>query len=95
MPRGIIYAALILVSLTLIPLALIARARVSDARMPRIQVIPDMDSQPKFKAQQRNPIFADGHTQIHETTWFCHAPSPCYCQQVTPRVQGISVPAQT
>ena len=44
----------------LVPFALIARARVTTSARPRIQLIPDMDKQPKFKTQTANPLFADG-----------------------------------
>jgi cytochrome c5 len=33
---------------------------VTRSETPRIQIVPDMDDQPKFKAQQANPFFADG-----------------------------------
>jgi mono/diheme cytochrome c family protein len=60
MPRSIIYVALILTALSLIPLAFIARARVTTSTQPRIQIVPDMDNQPRFKSQQVNPLFPDG-----------------------------------
>jgi len=60
MPRIIVHVAVVLFVLGLIPLAIIARDRVSPSPRPRIQIIPDMDSQPKFKAQKANPLFADG-----------------------------------
>jgi mono/diheme cytochrome c family protein len=60
MPRPLVYAFLILVALSLVPMAFLAKARFADSRTPRIQVVPDMDDQPKFKAQQANPLFADG-----------------------------------
>ena len=49
----------ILVVLSWVPLALIMRARVTTSPHPRIHIIPDMDNQPKFKTQARNPMFAD------------------------------------
>jgi mono/diheme cytochrome c family protein len=58
-PRWIWYTALVLVTLSWIPLVLIARARVTTTSEPRIHIIQDMDNQPKFKAQQTNPMFAD------------------------------------
>jgi len=60
MPRPIIYVLLVLTALTLLPLAFIAKSRVTDSRRPRIQVVPDMDSQPKYKTQAAGPLFADG-----------------------------------
>ncbi len=58
-PRWLLYAVAILVVLSWVPLALIMRARVTSSPQPRIHIIPDMDNQPKFKAQSRNPMFAD------------------------------------
>ena len=49
----------ILVVASFIPIALIMRARVTTSEQPRIHIIPDMDNQPKYKAQSRNPLFAD------------------------------------
>lgn len=60
MPRWFAPAAVILVLLTLVPLAFIARARTTTSEQPRIHLVPDMDNQPKFKAQAANPMFADG-----------------------------------
>lgn len=60
MPRWLIWTAAVLVVLSWIPLALIARARVVTSPRPRLHVIPDMDNQERFKAQQPNAMFADG-----------------------------------
>jgi mono/diheme cytochrome c family protein len=60
MPRPVIHVLLVLIALSWIPLALIAKSRATDSTSPRIQVIPDMDNQPKFKTQTANPLFADG-----------------------------------
>jgi mono/diheme cytochrome c family protein len=58
--RGLVTLAIAaLVALSFVPLALIARARVSNSQLPRLHLVPDMDSQPKFKAQAANPMFAD------------------------------------
>ena len=59
LPRWLLFAVVILVVLSWVPLALIMRARVTSSPDPRIHVIPDMDNQPKFKPQERNPMFAD------------------------------------
>lgn len=59
-PRWILLATLIAVSVSWIPLALIARDRTSTSTSPRMSLIPDMDSQQKFKAQSKNTLFADG-----------------------------------
>jgi mono/diheme cytochrome c family protein len=60
LPRGVIYALLILGSAATVPFALAVLARVSTSERPRIHIIPDMDSQEKFKAQRKNTFFADG-----------------------------------
>jgi len=59
LPRWLLYSVAILVVLSWVPLALIMRARVTTSPHPRIHIIPDMDNQPKFKTQARNPMFAD------------------------------------
>lgn len=59
LPRGFIYALLVLGSAATVPFALAALARVSTSETTRIHVIPDMDSQEKFKAQRKNPFFED------------------------------------
>jgi mono/diheme cytochrome c family protein len=46
--------------LSFLPIALIARERATRVDRPRMQIVPDMDQQPKFKAQSGNAIFADG-----------------------------------
>jgi len=60
MPRPIIYGALILMILAMIPPAIIARSRAVPNERRRIHFIQDMDNQGKFRAQQVNPMFADG-----------------------------------
>jgi len=60
MPRWLIWTGAVAVVLSWIPLALIARARVVTSPRPRIHIIPDMDNQQRFKAQQANTMFADG-----------------------------------
>ena len=59
LPRWLVFTLLILVVLSWVPLALIMRARVTTSPQPRIHLVPDMDNQPKFKPQSRNPLFAD------------------------------------
>ncbi|HUU82643.1 MAG TPA: cytochrome c [Phycisphaerae bacterium] len=60
MPRWIRYAIIILAALALIPPVLIARARAVKSDRPRLHLVPDMDNQPRYKAQQSSPLFADG-----------------------------------
>jgi mono/diheme cytochrome c family protein len=50
----------VLVVLSLLPLAYIGVLRVTPSKEPRVSIVPDMDSQQKFKAQSYNPMFADG-----------------------------------
>lgn len=59
LPRWLLYTVAILVVLSWVPLALIMRARVTTSPQPRIHIVPDMDNQPKYKAQSRNMMFAD------------------------------------
>ena len=59
MPRWLTSIVVILVALSWIPLALALRAREVKKTEPRIHIIPDMDNQPKVKAQSRFMLFAD------------------------------------
>ncbi len=58
-PRWLRPTAITVVLLMLTSLAWIAVARNNKTTEPRIHPIQDMDNQPRFKAQQANPIFAD------------------------------------
>jgi len=60
LPGWVWPALAILTVLSFLPITLIARERSTRVDRPRIQIIPDMDQQPKFKAQAANAIFADG-----------------------------------
>lgn len=60
LPRGVVYALLILGSAATVPFAMAVLSRVSTNDRPRVHIIPDMDFQEKFKAQRENPFFADG-----------------------------------
>lgn len=60
MRRFIWMTAALLLTTSLLPLACIARARLVGSPLPRVHVVPDMDNQGRFKAQQGNPLFADG-----------------------------------
>lgn len=59
LPSWILFAVVALVVVSWVPLALIMRARVTTSPNPRIHVVPDMDNQPRYEAQSRNPLFAD------------------------------------
>ena len=70
-----------LVVLALLPFALIAKARVTRSPHTQWHVFLDMDFQPKYGAQQANPLFVDGRAmrppvpgtiargELHENTW--------------------------
>ncbi len=59
MPRTLSVAIVVLAVLALVPPALIALTRSTTTDRPRIHLIPDMDSQPKFKTQAANGMFED------------------------------------
>ncbi|MCC6681930.1 MAG: cytochrome c [Phycisphaeraceae bacterium] len=61
-PFWMVAAAVVFVTASWIPLALIARARVTRSADLPVHIFLDMDKQPKFKAQQPSPIFADGRS---------------------------------
>lgn len=60
MPRPLIYILAVLGALTLVPLSYLALMRSTDSPKPRIQVVFDMDSQPRFGAQTVSAFFTDG-----------------------------------
>lgn len=60
LPKGLIYGLLILATASLVPFSLAALARESTTTTPRFNIVPDMDFQPKYKAQRPNSFFADG-----------------------------------
>jgi len=60
MPRWLVLVLLVVVVLTWIPMALMVRARSVKTTNSRIHLVPDMDTQPKFRAQNANDLFADG-----------------------------------
>lgn len=60
MPKGLVYALVVVTAAAVVPLALAVKARHSKTEKPRVHLIQDMDSQPKYKAQRENTIFADG-----------------------------------
>lgn len=59
MPKIVTPIVVLLGVLALVPVALIARARGAKSDLPRIHPIRDMGKQPKFMAQEVNPLFAD------------------------------------
>lgn len=60
LPRGLIYGLAVLAAASVIPFALIARSREIRSDVPRLDLVRDMDFQPKVKAQRAFPLFADG-----------------------------------
>jgi len=60
MPKWLIFILLIALVTALIPPALIAQKRTTLKKKPRIHYVLDMDNQSRYRAQQANPIFADG-----------------------------------
>jgi mono/diheme cytochrome c family protein len=59
MPTGLVYSLIIVAVASVVPFALAAKARYTKSSSPRIHLIQDMDSQPKYKAQRENSFFAD------------------------------------
>jgi mono/diheme cytochrome c family protein len=59
-PPALVYGLIIGAAAAAVPVALAVKARYSTSEEPRIHLIGDMDWQPKYKAQQPNPIFDDG-----------------------------------
>jgi len=59
-PRWLVTALVVLAALALFPPLVVAKARLSKSPKPRIALIQDMDNQERYKAQQSNPVFADG-----------------------------------
>ena len=59
-PKWIFPTLITMTCLAAIPFALIAKARTTHSPVPRVELIQNMDSQPKYKAQAGNAIFRDG-----------------------------------
>ena len=57
LPKGLVYALIIVSVAALVPFGLIARARASTMRETRIHIIPDMDSQTKYMPQSMLPFY--------------------------------------
>ena len=60
MPRWITLGILVLAVAALLPVACIARARASRAPVTRLNLVPDMDNQPRYGPQAPAPVFPDG-----------------------------------
>jgi mono/diheme cytochrome c family protein len=63
-PFWIIAAFMVLTIATWIPLVIFARARTKTFDEPRVQLVQDMGSQPKYREQQSSDVFADGKTEV-------------------------------
>ena len=59
-PPKVKYAAWAAAGLLMLPPAFIVKAKFSTSETPRFHLVPDMDHQPKFKAQAASRLFADG-----------------------------------
>ena len=59
MPRWVSAVLLVLATLAVLPFACIYKARHTHTPLPRIHIVQGMDNQPRYKAQQVNPFFAD------------------------------------
>ena len=66
MPRVIIYTVMVLLMIALVPPVVIARVRSTPSEKRPIHIVQDMDIQPKFKTQVRNPLFADSRAMRPE-----------------------------
>lgn len=62
MPKWLIPLMLILSVAALVPVALISRARNDNQTTTRINLIPDMDYQPRYRPQAENSAFLDGRS---------------------------------
>ncbi len=59
LPRWVIPLIITLAVISWIPLVLIARARVATGPANKVQLFVDMDNQPKFQPQMKNPLYED------------------------------------
>lgn len=62
-PVGVYWTTAIVLALAPIPLLTIAWIRATPSSKPRIQILQDMDAQPKYRAQQPTPLFVDGRVE--------------------------------
>lgn len=62
LPTWIRHAMMIAGTGLLIPLMVIAYARYNTQESPRVHLVPDMDFQEKYKAQNPSPLFEDGRS---------------------------------
>ena len=62
-PRWMIYVGVAAVLALALPPVIIARTRATPDPERAVHIFFDMDFQPKFKSQTKNPLFADGRSQ--------------------------------
>ncbi|MSR41212.1 MAG: cytochrome c [Phycisphaerales bacterium] len=58
-PRWLIFVALLATVAAVVPFTIIARVRATPDANRGVHIFQDMDFQPKFKTQTKNPLFAD------------------------------------
>lgn len=66
MPRWVAPVVLLLAAVSVALLAFAYRDRTAKTTLTRIDLIPDMDNQRKFRAQAANPAFEDGRAMRPE-----------------------------
>jgi len=66
MPKWIVAFIVASTAFALIPFAIAAKARNSFSTEPHFHIFPDMDFQPKFKADTASDLFADGRVNRGE-----------------------------
>jgi mono/diheme cytochrome c family protein len=66
MPKWIVAFIVASTAFALIPFAIAAKARNSHSNQPHVHLFPDMDFQPKFKADTAMDLFADGRANRGE-----------------------------
>lgn len=66
MPRILVYSVMVLLMLALLPPVIISRIRATPSENRPIHIVQDMDIQPKFKTQTKNPLFADSRSMRPE-----------------------------
>ncbi len=62
-PRWMIFVGVAAALALALPPAIIARTRATPDPERAVHIFFDMDLQPKFKSQSKNPLFADGRSQ--------------------------------
>lgn len=58
-PAWLVYLTIIAIVASWLPLAGAVRSRFITSEKPRVHIFQDMDNQPRYEAQQANPVFAN------------------------------------